>query len=332
MHEVSVIAVHGVVPLTLAMPCEVFGRVTVPGVHNPYRVRVCGETKDIKAGAFDLRVPWDLSHVADAHTVVLPGIADPAAPISENVIAAVRAAAGRGARIASICSGAFVLAATGLLDGLRATTHWRAALDLAARYPAIEVDPDVLFVDNGQILTSAGAAAGFDLFLHMVRRDYGSAVAADVARLMVMPLERDGGQAQFIVHEPPASDATLEPLLQWMDRNLGRPLDLEEISRQAAMSTRTLNRRFRQQTGTTPLQWLLTARIRRAQALLETTTLSVEQITVRVGFESAVTFRERFSRMLRISPTAYRRTMGGASMPRDETEASCLRLPLRDCP
>ena len=322
MHVVAVIAMHGVLPFELAMPCEVFGRVSVPGLREPYSVRVCGETSDIRGGAFDVRVPWDLSHVAGARTVVLPGIADSTMPVSGEVIAAVRNAAGQGARIASICSGAFVLAATGLLDGLRATTHWRAARALADRFPAVSVDPDVLYVDNGQILTSAGATAGLDLCLHMVRRDYGAAVAADAARLAVMPLERSGGQAQFIVHEPPSSSATLTPLLHWLAGNLGCRLSLEEIARQAGMSTRTLIRRFRSQTGTTPLQWTLNARVRRAQELLETTALSVEQIAAQVGFESAVALRDRFAKMLGVSPTAYRRAMGGAAMRRGEGESS----------
>ena len=322
MHEIAVIAFDGVVPFELAMPCEVFGRAVVPGQEDPYVVRVCGETAAIKAGAFDLRVPFGLAPVATADTVIVPGIADPAAPVSDALIMALRGAADQGARIASICTGAFVLAAAGLLDGRRATTHWRAASALAARYPMIEVDPGLLYVDEGLVLTSAGAAAGLDLCLHMLRRDHGAAVAADAARVAVMPLERDGGQAQFIVHAPPSSGTTLEPLLRWMLQNLHRSPDLEEIAVHAGMSTRSLSRRFREQVGTTPMQWMLTARVRRAQALLETTRLSVEQVALQVGFESAVTLRERFSRELSISPKGYRRAMGGMS-------ASCAR-PARD--
>ncbi len=199
--------------------------------------------------------------------------------VAQDVLAALRSAAASGTRIASICVGAFTLAATGLLDGLRATTHWAAAGELARRYPAVAVDANVLFVDNGQILTSAGAAAGLDLCLHMIRNDHGSAVAADAARIAVMPLERDGGQAQFIVREPPTPDgATLEPLLRWMEENAHRELTLADIAAQAMMSARTLNRRFREQTGTTPLHWLHRARLRQAQYLLETTSHSVERI------------------------------------------------------
>lgn len=179
----------------------------------------------------------------------------------------------------------------------------------------MRADPNVLFVDDGQILTSAGAAAGLDLCLHLIRRDLGSAVAADAARLAVMPLEREGGQAQFIVHAPPSSSASLEPLLAWLVDNLHRPIVLDEMARKAATSSRTFSRRFRQQTGTTPLQWLLVARVRRAQALLEKTDLAVEQIATHVGFDSGSTFRDRFCRTVGLSPTAYRRAFRGRDLP-----------------
>jgi transcriptional regulator GlxA family with amidase domain len=311
MHTVAVIALHGVVPFDLAIPCDVFGRASVPGVRKPYRILVCGEAQKVSAGVFDLRVQWNLDDVARADTVIVPGISDFSMRVSDEVLNTIRTAASRGARIASVCSGAFVLAATGLLDGLRATTHWLAAPHLAARYPAITVDPDVLFVDNGRILTSAGAAAGLDLCLHMVRCDHGAAVAADAARLAVMPLERSGGQAQFIIHEPPSSAVTLSPLLRWLERNLQRPLTLDEIARQAATSTRTLSRRFVQQIGATPLHWLQGARVRRAQQLLETTDLSIEQVATEAGFGSAATFRDGFNRIVGTTPQAYRRTFGG---------------------
>ncbi len=311
MHQVAVLALHGVIAFELAIPCEVFGRARVPGMRQAYEVRVCGEAKDIKAGAFDIRVPWDLSHLADADTVIVPGLNNAMAPIADEVLEALNAASAAGARIASICSGAFVLAAAGLLDGLRATTHWLAASQLADRYPSVIVDPNVLFVDNGQILTSAGAAAGLDLCLHMVRCDHGAAVAADAARLAVMPLEREGGQAQFILSEPPSSPEALQPLLSWLVQNLDQPLQLEDIARRSATSTRTLSRRFLQQTGTTPLQWLLAQRVRRAQELLETTALSIEQVATAAGFGSATAFRERFSKLVGASPQVYRRTFGG---------------------
>lgn len=310
MHLVAVVAMDGVLPFEVSMPCEVFGRAAVPGSSASYAVRVCGQTPAIKAGAFDLRVPFGLDQVAGAHTVMLPGIADPTMPIPDDVVAAVQEAARRGARIASICTGAFVLAATGLLDGCRATTHWRAAALLAKRHPDVQVDAGVLFVDNGRTLTSAGAVAGMDLCLHMIQRDLGAAAAADAARLAVMPLRRDGGQAQFIMHKVPASPATLEPLLRWMDQNLHRALSLEEVAGRAAMTTRTLSRRFRQQVGTTPIQWMLAARVQRAQLLLETTGMSVEGIAAQVGFGCAAILREHFCRIVGTSPAAYRRAMG----------------------
>ncbi len=279
MHTVAVLALDGVLAFDLSTPVEVFGRVRLPGGRAAYRVRVCAPTDEVDAGLFSMRAPWGLDALAGAGTIVLPGLADPSVPIPEDVLAALLGAADGGTRIASICVGAFTLAATGLLDGRRATTHWAAAGELSRLYPEIKVDPNVLFVDNGQILTSAGAAAGLDLCLHMIRRDHGSAVASDAARVAVMPLERDGGQAQYIVHEQPGMDgASLEPLLRWMEENADRELTLDDIATRATMSTRTLYRRFREQTGTTPVQWLHGARIRQAQQLLETTEHPVERI------------------------------------------------------
>jgi len=314
MHTIAVLALDGVLAFDLSTPIETFGRVRLPSGRAAYRVRVCAPAAEVDAGAFPLRALLGLDALAEADTIILPGLADPTAPIPEDVLSALRTAATNGTRIASICVGAFTLAATGLLDGLRATTHWVAAGELARRYPAVEVDADVLFVDNGQILTSAGAAAGLDLCLHMIRRDHGSAVAADAARLAVMPLERDGGQAQFIVHEPPTPDgATLEPLLRWMTENAHRDLTLADIAARAMISTRTLNRRFREQTGTTPLHWLHRARLRRAQYLLETTDHSVERVAGQVGFGSSTTFRERFRHLVGASPQAYRRAFRGTT-------------------
>ena len=250
--------------------------------------------------------------LAEADTIILPGLADPTAPVAEEVLAALRAATANGVRLASTCVGAFILAAAGLLDGLRATTHWNATDLLARRYPAVRVDPHALFVDNGQILTSAGAAAGLDLCLYLVRKDYGAAVAADAARISVMPLERDGGQAQFIIHEPPLPDgATLEPLLRWMEEHAHQELTLAQIAAQACMSTRTLNRRFREQIGMTPLQWLHRSRLSQAQALLETTDQPIERIAQRAGFGSPTTFRNRFKQGVGTSPQAYRRAFRG---------------------
>lgn len=310
MHTVAIVALDGVIPFDLSTPIEVFTRVRLPDGRAAYRVLVCAEHPEVDAGTFVLRAPWGLEILREADTIIVPGIADPKAPLPQAIGDALRAAAANGTRIASICSGTFPLAATGLLDGLRATTHWLAADHLAAAHPAIDVDPRVLYVDNGQFLTSAGAAAGLDLCLHLIRKDYGSAVAAHAARLSVMPLEREGGQAQFIVHDhtPAPRGSTLEPLLGWLQDNLGHDLTLPDIAAHAGLSTRTLIRRFRDQTGTTPLQWLHRARIRRAQHLLETTQHSVERIAGQVGFGSPTAFRDRFKRTTGISPNAYRRT------------------------
>ncbi|QIS12247.1 GlxA family transcriptional regulator [Nocardia arthritidis] len=299
----------GVIPFDLSTPIEVFDRTRIPDGRRAYRVRICAERPEVDAGAFALRAPWGLDAVAEADTVIVPGVADPTAPLSPNVRDALRAAAAAGTRIASICTGTFPLAATGLLDGLRATTHWIVADLLAATYPRIEVDPAVLYVDNGQILTSAGACAGLDLCLHLIRRDYGSAVAADAARLSVMPLEREGGQAQFIVqpHPPAPRGATLEPLLLWLQDNMSGDLTIADIAAQAGTSTRTLLRQFRTQVGTTPLRWLHRARIRRAQHLLETTEHTIERIGARVGFGSPTAFRDNFKRTVGVTPNAYRR-------------------------
>ncbi|MGW2839174.1 GlxA family transcriptional regulator [Streptomyces sp. NPDC001493] len=309
MHVIAVLALEQVIPFDLSTPIEVFSRTRLPDGRPGYQIRVCGERPEIDAGAFTVRAPWGLEGLAAADTIIVPGTADLSAPLAPVVRDALRAAAANGTRIASICSGTFPLAATGLLDGLRATTHWAAAGLLAAAHPDIEVDPDVLYVDNGQILTSAGAAAGLDLCLHMIRRDYGSAVAADAARLSVMPLEREGGQAQFIVHDhvPAPQGATLDPLLDWLRENLGSDLTLADMAARAGTSTRTLIRRFREQTGTTPLQWLHRARVRQAQHLLETTRHSVERIGVQVGFGSPTAFRDRFKKTTGVSPQTYRR-------------------------
>jgi transcriptional regulator GlxA family with amidase domain len=312
MHRVAVVALDGVVPFDLATPGEVFASVRLANGARAYRVRVCGVTSEVDARVYRVRVPYGLDELARSDTVILPGVYDVQAPVPDALIQSVRAAAARGARVASVCSGAFLLAATGLLDGRRATTHWLAARELARRYPRIRVDPDVLFVDENEVLTSAGAAAAFDLCLHLVRRDYGATVAAAAARTSVMPLERDGGQSQFIVHAPPADDdAALTRVLDWLTAHLHEQIGIADIASRAAMSVRTLNRRFKEQVGMTPLRWLLKARVRRAQVLLETTSHSVERIASEVGFGSITALRDHFRRVVHTSPQAYRRSFRG---------------------
>ncbi|QQM43091.1 GlxA family transcriptional regulator [Streptomyces liliifuscus] len=314
MHTVAVLVLDQVIPFDLAAPIDTFNWARLPDGRAPYRVKVCSVAEEVSAGPFAVRAPYGLEALAEADTIVVPGTADPTVPLPTGVAEALCTAAANGTRIASICVGAFIFAATGLLDGQRATTHWIAAADLAAMYPKVTVDPNVLYVDNGQFLTSAGAAAAMDMCLHMIRLDYGSAVAAHAARMSVMPLEREGGQAQFIVHaQPPApAGTTMEPLLSWLEEHSDRDLTLDDIAARAGMSARTLNRRFREQTGTTPLQWLHLARVRRAQHLLETTTHPVERIAVQTGFGSPTAFRDRFKRVVGTSPQAYRRAFRGA--------------------
>ncbi|WP_067476022.1 GlxA family transcriptional regulator [Actinomadura hibisca] len=311
MHVVAVLALDGVVAFDLAVPGQVFGTTTDAAGTPLYETRVCappgGAASAAAFGRIRIDSPWGLDALATADTIVVPGLDDVRADPPAEVLDALRTAAGRGARIASICVGAFVLAAAGLLDGRRATTHWHYARRLAERHPRVQVDPAVLFVDDGALLTSAGVAAGIDLCLHMVRRDHGSATAARTARRIVMPLQRDGGQAQFIRHEDPCdTGAALQPTLAWLEANLHRPLTLDDIARHAAVSVRTLTRRFREQVGASPLQWLLAARVHRAQQLLEDTDLPVERVAAEAGFGSPVTLRAHFARRVATSPQSYR--------------------------
>lgn len=311
---VAIVVLDGVEAFDLSLACEMFGRVRLANGHPGYSVRVCGVRKKIRGTAFDVHTRSDLRGLKGADLVVLPGVYDFTAPVPAKVVRAVRDAAARGSRVASFCSGTFVLAATGLLDGLRATTHWYVLDELARQFPNVDVTSNVLYIDNGQILTSAGVASGLEFCLHIIRRDYGSAVAASMARIAVMPLERHADQAQFIVHEQPGGDGgSLAPLLQWLHGHIQEPLTLKEISRHAGLTARTLSRRFLAQTGTTPLQWLLRLRVRRAQHLLESTDLSVEQIASQVGFGSAITLRQRFHKLVGTSPQSHRRTFRGSN-------------------
>ncbi|MCR6485032.1 helix-turn-helix domain-containing protein [Amycolatopsis sp. OK19-0408] len=311
MAVVAVLALDGVVGFEVTIPGQVFGTANTVAGRPAYEIRVVAEgeiTTSPAFGSLSLRTPWDLDSLAQADTILVPAQAGFRSPPPDAVVAALRAAAARGARIASMCVGAFTLAATGLLDGLAATTHWEHAAELARQYPRIDVRPSVLFVDHGALLTSAGVAAGLDLCLHLVRRDLGAAVAADTARRVVMPLQRDGGQAQFIVHTDPADRRAtpLQDTLAWLEANLYRPLTLADIAAHAGLSVRSLNRHFRAQVGTTPLQWLLRMRVNRAQHLLETTDLAITQVARETGLGAAPTLRHHFGRIAGVSPQAYR--------------------------
>jgi transcriptional regulator GlxA family with amidase domain len=312
MHTVAILALPDTIVFDLATPIEVFGRARMPDGRPGYRTIVAGTDPVVSAGPLRLATDHGLDALVQADTIVVPGRIHPQEPTPPAALQALRAAAEAGTRIASICVGAFTLAEAGLLDGRRATTHWMATPLFARRYPAIALDPDVLYVDSGQILTSAGAAAGLDLCLYMVRRDYGAAVAADASRLAVAPLHRDGGQAQFILRNAPApASATLEPVLGWLAENAHRDLTLEDIAVAAHTSARTLNRRFHDETGQSPIQWLGGVRIRHAQELLETTDHDIERIARQVGFSSPTNFRALFRRATGVAPTAYRATFRG---------------------
>jgi transcriptional regulator GlxA family with amidase domain len=296
----------------MAVPCEVFGiaRSEISGWRYEHVVAAV-RPRPIPAGNGLLITPQaGLDALARADTVVIPGWSAPDRYVEPEVVEALRAAHRRGARLVSVCTGAFALAATGLLDGKRATTHWMYADELAARHPAISVDPTVLYVDEGSVLTSAGTAAGIDLCLHLVRCDLGAEAANTVARRMVVPPHRDGGQAQFVQTPVPegADDDTLGPVLTWMAEHLRDPLTVDELAARAAMSPRTFARRFVELTGTTPIQWLLTQRVLRARTLLETTDLPVERVAHECGFSTGAGLRTHFQRVVGASPLAYRRT------------------------
>ncbi|MFE2866192.1 MULTISPECIES: helix-turn-helix domain-containing protein [unclassified Embleya] len=309
MSTVAIAVADGILHFELALACELFGTAPPVPVEDWYRLEICGAGSVRADGRFLLEPDCGLDRLLVADTVIVPGWADVDREPPADLVDAVRAAHEAGARVASLCTGAFVLAAAGLLEGRRATTHWAHTEVLAARHPGVEVDPDVLYVDNGSVLTSAGKAAAMDLCLHLVRRDHGSVVANAVARRLVVPPHRAGGQAQFVATPMPEQpDHPLGELLAWATGRLDRPLTVEDLARRANMSSRHLGRHFRSMTGTTPLQWLLTQRIHRAQELLETTDDSVDAIAEATGMGTGATLRRHFNRTVGVPPDAYRRT------------------------
>lgn len=311
-HRVVTLLAPGANPFEFAVSCEVFGlRRPELGVEW-YDHRLAATVRPLVVnGGWTLDTPHGLEAVEEADTVVVP-----ACPLDvpQVMLEPLRAAYERGTRLVSFCSGAFALAAAGVLDGRGATTHWMHADELARRYPRVRVDPGVLYVDEGQVLTSAGTAGGIDLALHIVRLDHGPRVANEVARRMVVAPHRDGGQAQFVLNPVPATeyDDALGPVMDWMFEHLDEPITVPDLARLAAISPRTFARRFRAATGTTPLRWLTHQRVTRAQDLLQATDLPVEVIATRVGLGTAANLRTHFRRETGESPASYRRRYRGS--------------------
>ncbi|QLQ36249.1 helix-turn-helix domain-containing protein [Micromonospora robiginosa] len=316
--SVAVLAYDGMSAFELGIVTEVFGLPRPELDVGWYDLAVCAERPEPvrMLGGATLSTANGLDVFESAQTVIVPGVGDVHGALSPAVTAALRRARRRGARIVSICSGAFALAAAGLLDGRRATTHWRYAELLQRRFPLVRVDPNVLYVDDDGVLSSAGSAAGLDLCVHLIRTDFGPTVANAVARRLVIPPHRDGGQAQFI--ETPVAvghdDDRISRSMAWAMSNLDRPLTVGELARQAHMSTRTYLRHFKLASGTSPIRWLVAQRIQASLALLETTTASIDEIAAATGFESAVTYRHHFARAMRTSPSAYRRAFRVAAV------------------
>lgn len=311
---VAILAYDGLCTFEFGIAVEIFG-LPRPEFDFPwYRHRIVGvEPGPMRAmGGIQVLTDMGLDGLAEARTIIVPGWRDRQETPPVPLLDALRAAHGRGARLLSICSGVFVLAASGLLDGRRATTHWRYAAELAARYPQVTVDPDVLYVDEGDLITSAGSAAGIDACLHLVARDCGSRVANDVARRLVTAPQRSGGQAQFIpAPVPRVARHDLGALLEWARQRLHEPLTVEALARRAAMSERTFLRRFVEATGLTPKAWLQHARLARARELLEHGGESLEAVAERCGFRSLDSFRVAFRTGVGVAPAAYRRRFGG---------------------
>jgi AraC family transcriptional activator FtrA len=308
---VAVLVGPGLSPFEFGVACEVFGQDRSEMGVPWYRFSICSSRPGpvpVQTG-FDLDVPHGLGVLGRADTVIVPPI-ESDQEVEVEVLDALRRAHKRGARIVSLCTGAFVLAAAGLLDGRRVTTHWSECDKLARLYPKVSVDPKVLYIDDGDIMTSAGSAASIDLCLHVVRCDLGAEIATQLARRLVVPPHRDGGQAQYI--DAPimnVADADLfAETLAWMESHLAEPVTIHDLAEQAAMSPRTFARRFRATTGATPYQWLLRQRIALAQRLLETEETSIDFVASASGLGTATNLRQHFQRALRTSPQTYRRT------------------------
>ncbi|GAB3158760.1 transcriptional regulator FtrA [Myceligenerans halotolerans] len=314
-HRIAALVTEGMAPFELSSVVEVFG-LPRPEIEGPwYALDVCSDrpgTPLRMTGGFTLSAEHGLDVLAGADTVIVPAVVDPRTGPGDDVVQALRAAHARGARVVSICSGAFALAAAGLLDDREATTHWQYASLLAERFPAVSVRPDVLYVDHGDVMTSAGSAAGLDVCLHVVRTDHGPAVANMVARRLVVPPHREGGQAQFIEAPvlPVEERDDVGDALTWALDHLAEPITVEALARRAHMAPRTFARHFVRRTGTSPIRWLVTQRVQASLALLEAGE-SVTRTASLAGFGSPVTFRHHFTRAMGTSPASYRRAFHG---------------------
>ncbi|WP_067185604.1 GlxA family transcriptional regulator [Microtetraspora niveoalba] len=313
-HRIVIVALDDFAPLDLGVPGQVFLVAEDPTGQSFYEITTCSPGGAPVRGSAGYRVlpDHDLDVLETADTVIVPGVHGGSAltdgTIDDGLRSALRAAAGR-SRLVSICTGAFVLAAAGLLDGRPATTHWRNARRFRRLFPLVRLDPDVLFIDDGDILTSAGVASGIDLCLHVVRRDHGSEVANRAARRCVTPPFREGGQAQYIERPLPApGGAGTAPTRAWMLERLHEPVDLAELAAHARMSVRTFTRRFREETGLSPSRWLTGRRVEQARHLLETTDLSVDEIARQAGFGTSVSLRQHLHAAVGVAPLAYRQT------------------------
>ncbi|MCO6005874.1 helix-turn-helix domain-containing protein [Actinoallomurus purpureus] len=319
-HEVVVLALDDVVAFDLGVPSQVFGAARDADGRPFYRIRVCTpDGRPVRTSAGFTAVPEHGPEIlAAADTVVVPGVHGGTALLDGTLEPPVAAALARrrpDSRIMSICTGAFVLAAAGTLDGRPATTHWAYVERFRALHPTVRLDPDVLFVDDGDVLSSAGVGAGVDLCLHVIRQDHGSAVANGAARRSVMPPWREGGQSQFIERPMPApTGASTAEARAWALERLHEPLDLARLARRAGMSVRTFTRRFREETGISPAQWLVRQRIEEARRLLETTDLPVDQVAERAGLGTAASLRQHLHTTVGVSPAAYRRTFGASAV------------------
>ena len=310
---VAILAYDGLCTFEFGIAVEIFG-LTRPEFDFPWYQHqiVAVDDGPMRAmGGIQVLADGGMPLLETARTIIVPGWRDRQAPVPEALLVALRLAHARGARLLSICSGVFVLAATGLLDGHRATTHWRYTSELAERFPNILVDPDVLYVDSGQLITSAGSAAGIDACLHLVARDFGTQVANSVARRLVMSPQRTGGQAQFIpapVSASPRSD--LSRVMQWARERLHQPLEVRDLASEAAMSERTFLRRFTEASGLSPKTWLQHQRLARSRELLESTSANTEQIAERCGYRSVESFRVAFRSVVGVPPSVYRERFG----------------------